>query len=245
MSRMVRCACRSHCLTFNPETQSYEGEGQLVPKSTAANHRQDDFQSQALDNFTQQVATQVLSYTPPPKFFDDHPPNPGPHQQPTAPFGFHDQSHLDDFYFALEAETACRCTWAPINQSLVFGSDPPPTLSYLRPSASEITPNREPYHLHPQKSVNRAYLENESRLCEILVALERRPSSDVRDRLLTRVFEGLGMMDHHKEAEWNRQRAGSIAHHHGYSTVDTGANTLLVSQHTPLIHELKIRSLFQ
>lgn len=229
MSRTVRCTCRSYCLTFNPETQSYEGEGELVSKSTAANHRRDDLLSPALDTFTQDVAAQVLSYSPPPEFNNRNLPNlRGSHDRSTTPPEFHNP--LDDLYFVLETETTYRCAWAPINHSLVFASDPLPMLSYRRPSASEIRmPNREPYALHPQKPINTVYLENESRLCEILAALERRPVSDVRDRLVAKVCGGLTMMDRHKEAEWNRQRAGLIAHYHGHSIVDTGAHTPLVA----------------
>ena len=243
MSRVVRCTCRSHCLTFNPETQSYEGDGVLVTKSTAANHRQDDLLPQNLDTFTEDVATQVLGYSPLPEPIDHHSLNPG---QNTAPLRFHDQPLPDDFYFAVEVEVASRSDWAPMNHSLVFASDPSPTLSYQRLSAPEVrTLNREPYGLHPQISGNKAYLENESRLHEILMALKRRPVSDVRDRLLARVYEGLATMDHHKESEWNRQRAKSIARHHGYSVVDTGAYNTLVSQNILLIYEPKTRSLFQ
>jgi hypothetical protein len=221
MSRLVRCTCRSYCLTFDPETQTYEGEGELVPHSTAANHRKDDLLSQTLDTFTENVATQVLSYSPPPELLNQHPPRPGFHDQNTPP-GSHNQPP-PDIYFALQAETVYRCTWTPVNHSLVFAVGPSPALRYQYPSTSEIcTPNREPYALHPRNVANEAYLENESRLCEILMALERRSVSDIRDRLLARVYEGLAMMERHKETEWNRQRAGSIARHHGYSVVDTG-----------------------
>ena len=216
MSRVVLCTCRSHCLTFNPETQVYEGEGTLIPKSTAANHRQDDLNSQALDSFTENIATQVLnySYSPPPELDDEDPP----------PLGFHGQlPPSDDLYFVLEAEAVHRCAWAPANRSLVFAAVPSPTLQYQYPSTSEMRiPNREPYALNPEDNTNAAYLQNESRLCEILVSLVRRPASEPRERLLVRVCEGLAAMEHHKETEWNRQRTGSIARRHGYSVVETG-----------------------
>lgn len=214
MTNLVRCTCRSHCLTFNPATQSYEGEGGLVSKSTAANHRQDDFQFRTLDTFTESVATQVLNYSPPAGF----------HNQDTPPPGSHDQLSLDSLYFVLEMEVASRCGWAPINHSLVFATASP-TLQYQHPSIPQLpTPNREPYALDPMNPMNSPYLENESRLCEILVTLERRPVSDVRDRLISRVHEGILAMEHHKEKEWNRQRAGLIARSHGYSVVDTGVS---------------------
>ena len=67
MERLVRCKCRTHCLTFNPQTQTYEGEGKLIPKSTTSNHRRDDFLPQTLDTLTQCVVAQVLRHTPPPE----------------------------------------------------------------------------------------------------------------------------------------------------------------------------------
>ena len=215
MANLVRCTCRSHCLAFNPETQSYEGEGGLVPKSTAANHRQDDLQFRILDTFTESVVTQVLNYPPPA----------GSHSQDIPSPGFHDQPSPDCLYFVLEAEVAHRCGWAPVNHSLMFATDPSPTLQYRYPSIPQLrTSNREPYALDPEDSKNFAYLENESRLCEIFVTLERRSASDVRDRLMARVHEGLLAMERHKEMEWNRQRIGSIARNHGYSVVDTGVS---------------------
>lgn len=233
MSRLVRCTCRSHCLTFNPDTQSYEGEGGLVPKSTAANHRQDDLQFQTLDAFTESVATQVLNYSPPTEFHNRYSPPPD------------DQSPQDGLYFVLEAETAYRCTWAPINRPLVFAVDPPPTLRYQYPSTPQLyTPNREPYALDPVNPANATYLENESRLCEIFAALGRQPASEVRDSLIARVHEGFLAMERHKETEWNRQRAGSIARNHGYSVVDTSASASSLSE-TPLSTSSEIRLLFQ
>ena len=222
MSRLVQCRCRSHCLTFNPETQSYEGEGALVPKSTAANHQQDDVRSRTLDAFTEDVATQVLRYSPPAVLHCQHALHPESDNRRLPP-GSHDQPRLNDLYFTLEAETAYRCTWAPINHSLAFAAPPPPTLQYRHPLTSELhTPNREPYALDPRNIANAAYLENESRLCAIFGVLGQRPVCDVRDHLLTRVYEGLAMMERHKEAEWNRQRAGSLARLHGHSVVETG-----------------------
>ena len=204
----------------------------MVPSSTAANHRRDDLSSQTLESFTQDIASQVLGFTPPLELRLDH--RPTNNQDP----GFHGQSPPDDLDFVLEAETSYHCTWAPLNHSLVFVSNPPPTLPYRPPTASEILiPNRAPYSLDPQKSINRAYLENESRLCEILMTLERRPISDTQERLLARVYEGLVMMSRHKEAEWSRQRAASIAHHHGYSVVNTGIHKLSIAWNITLIRE--------
>lgn len=57
----------------------------------------DDLTSQALDSFTENIATQVLnySYSPPPELDDEDPP----------PLGFHGQLPPSDvLYFVLEAE---------------------------------------------------------------------------------------------------------------------------------------------
>jgi len=236
MSRLVRCTCRSHCLIFNPQTQSYEGEGGLVPKSTASNHLQDDLRFQTLDAFTESVATRVLSYSPPTGFSNQYTPPPGSCNQPPP----------DDLYSVLEVETAYRCTWAPINHSLVFAADPSPTLPYRYPSILQLhTPNREPYALDPANPANAAYLENESRLCEILVTLGRGPVSEGRDRLTARVHEGFLAMELHKEKEWNRQRAGSIARDHGYSVVDTGPLVPCLPEIPLSLTDSEIRLLFQ
>lgn len=222
MERLVRCKCRTHCLTFNPQTQTYEGEGEVIPKSTASNHRQDDSLPQTLDTLAQRVVTQVLRRTPPPDPLSQGSPYPRFGDQNT---GFHNEPTQDDFLFALEMEIMHRCVWAPINLSLVFVVEPSPLLQYRSPSTSELrTPNREPYALDPETRANAAYLENESRLCEILQSLGRRPPSDARDRLFARVCEGLKNMEIHKETEWNHQMAGSIARRHGYSVVDTGTH---------------------
>ena len=232
MTNPVRCTCRSHCLTFNPETQSYEGEGGLVPKSTAANHRQDDLQFRTLDTFTESVATQVLNYSPSTEFRSQAP-------------GSHDQPSPDCLYFVLEAEIAYRCGWAPINHLLVFAMDPSSTLQYRYPSIPQLhAPNRGPYALDPKNPTNSTYLENESRLCEIFVTLERRPASDVKDRLVAMVHEGLLAMERHKEMEWNRRRVESIARNHGYSVVDTGASASSFPE-MPLSANPKTSLLFQ
>lgn len=234
MSRLVRCTCRSHCLAFSTESQSYEGEGALVSKSTAANHRRDDLRLQTLDTFTENVATCVLNSTLPAEPHDElhgqYPHHPGSNVQESRPLRFHVQAHSDDLYFMLEEETAHRCTWAPINHSLVFAVSPSPTLQYRRPQTSDaFTLNRELYPLDPEERSNTAYLENEGRLYEIVRVLQRQSASDTRNRLLARAYEALAMMERHKEMEWNRQRDGSIARRHGYRVVDTGAYIALAS----------------
>lgn len=207
MSRLVWCTCKSYCLEFNPETRSYEGEGQLIPKSTAANHQLDDRLSQTLDDFAANVATQVLRYSPPLDAIEEEAPPPA-----------------DDYGFVLEAEILQWCMWTSGNYSLVFAVDPSPSLEYQYPAANEIhVCNHGPYALLPRNITNTAYLENESRLCEILMELNlRRNPIKNWAWLLPKVHEGLTLMRRHKEMEWNRQRIWSIARFYGHSVVDTG-----------------------
>jgi hypothetical protein len=205
MSRLVRCTCKSHCLNFNPETQSYEGEGHVIPKSTAANHQLDDRLSQTLDNFTANVASRVLGYSPHPDVVEEavNPPT-------------------DGHAFILEAEILRRCTWTLANHSLVFAVGPSPNVEYQYPAADEThICNYGPYALLPGNTANAAYLENESRLCEILMELNRHTIVG-REFMLTKTYEGLATMRRHKEIEWDRQRTWSIARSHGYVVVDTG-----------------------
>ena len=209
MGRQVRCTCKSHCLRFNVETQSYEGEGQLIPKSTAANHQDDDRLSETLDNLTQNVAAHVLGHS-----------SPSDAAEEVA------HSSTDDHNFVLEAEILQRCAWTLGNHPLVFAADPSPSLAYQHPTSSEVhLCNHGPYALLPGNIANTVYLENESRLCEILVGLNRRHPVDRRESMLTKVHEGLIAMRRHKEMEWNRQRTWSIARSHGYSVIDTGEPT--------------------
>lgn len=140
MGRLVRCTCKSYCLDFNPETQSYQGEGHLIPKSTAANHQLDDRLSQTLDHITVTVAARVLS-------------------SPT-PDAAEEAAHLstDDHNLALEMEILRRCTWTLGNHSLVFGVDPSLSLEYQYPAIDEThVCNRGPYALLPGNIANAAY----------------------------------------------------------------------------------------
>lgn len=205
MSRLAWCTCKSHCLEFNLETQSYEGEGQLIPKSTASSHRVDDRLSQTLDNLTANVAARVLRYSPPPDASEEvvH-------------------SSADGHSFVLETEILRRCTWTLGDRSLVFAVDPFPSLEYQYPAADKThVCNHGPYALLPGDIANVAYLENESRLCEILMELNRRHPIERWELMLAKVHEGLTIMRRHKEMEWNRQRTWSIARSHGYGVVDT------------------------
>lgn len=206
MSRLVLCTCKSYCLEFNSETKSYEGEGHFIPKSTASNHQSDDQLFQTLDTFTANVAARVLRYSPPLYAAEEV----------TRP-------STDDHSFVLEEEIFRRCTWTLGNHPLVFATYPSPGLEYRYPTAEEAhICNHGPYALLPGDAANVAYLENESRLCEILIELNRQHSMGRWELMATRVHEGLAIMRRHKQMEWNRQRTWSIARANGYAVVDTG-----------------------
>ena len=204
MSRLVRCTCKSYCLEFNPETQSFEGEGHLIPKSTAANHRRDDQLPETLDDLAANVASRVLRCPAPPDESLEPPPKTHAHA------------------FALENEILRRCTRSFGNHPLVFAENPSPTVEYQYPAVDETyICNRGPHALLPGNIANTAFLENESRLCEILRELDKQHSIGGREFMLDKVQEGLVRMRRHKEMEWNRQRIVPLASTYGYGVVDT------------------------
>ncbi|KAF9789463.1 hypothetical protein BJ322DRAFT_1105314 [Thelephora terrestris] len=203
MKKLVRCVCKSHCRPFNPDTLSFEGDGALVHKSTAYNHRLDDQMAESLDTFAGNVAARVLGPPPPIDLSD-----------PELVEGVSDEETL------LEMELAYRCSWTPTEQALIFVSTPSPHCKYQFPSINELhLCNRGTYALKPGHRANEVYLENESRLCEILIRLRELPSTGTRE-LEPKVQEGLLRMRRHKEVEWNKQRTYSIARQNGYTVVD-------------------------
>ena len=207
MSRFVQCTCKTHCLEFDPGTQSYQGPGVMIPSSTAQRHRFDDLLAEQIDNTASTVASQILNYDPPTDLIEDI--SDGVAQYET---------------FHLETEIASRCSWTPSDRPLVFVTTPDSTLEYRYPSPSETHfPNHGTYALNPDDRANRIFLENESRLCEILSNLKRRPlSGDAEMVLEDRIHEGLLRMRRHKKVEWDRQRLWSIARLHGFTVVDSG-----------------------
>lgn len=207
MSRLVRCTCKAHCLEFDHGTQSYQGRGVLVPKSTAQRHRFDDLLAEQIDNTTKIVARHVLRHDPPADPVEGVPHVAVPYEA-----------------FHLETEIASRCSWTPSDRPLVFATTPDLNFKYQYPPPSEVhLPNHGTHALHPSDRANRQFLENESRLCEILINLERRPlSSRVGVTLADRVHEGLLRMRRHKETEWDRQKRWSIARSQGFAVVESG-----------------------
>lgn len=207
MGRFVRCTCKTYCLEFDPETQSYQGPGVMIPSSTAHRHRFDDLLAEQIDNTAGTVASQILNHDPPTDLIEDV--SGGVAQYET---------------FHLETEVASRSSWTPSDQPLVFVITPDSTLEYQYPPPSEThLPNHGTYALHPDDRANSIFLENESRLCELLINLRRRPlSGDAEMVFEDRIQEGLLRMRRHKKAEWDRQRLWSIARLYGFTVVDSG-----------------------
>ena len=207
MSRLVRCTCKTHCLEFDGETQSYRGGGVLISSSTAQRHRFDDLLNEQIDKTARTVASQILGHEPPAELVDGI---------------SHGVTQYNTFH--LETEVGSRCSWTPSDPPLVFAVIPEPNLEYQYPPPLEAhLPNRGAHALHPEDRANRHFLENESRLCEILIDLRQRPlSGDVEAVLADRIYEGLLRMRRHKEVEWNRQRTLTVARSRGIAVVDSG-----------------------
>jgi hypothetical protein len=183
----------------------YVGPGIIVHYKAARRHALEDQQAGAL----------IESPTPPPL------------DPPTFPDDTGD-SDVEDLFqeelFALEAEIAGRTTWSPTGRPLVFLKNPGPTQWFTFPIPSDIhLSNHGPHALDPACDANVAYIENEMRLCEILVQLRGlRHSGTPLPDLEEKVSEGLARMWRHKEVEWRRRRYRSVAILHGFPVVDTG-----------------------
>lgn len=216
MSNLVRCVCKSHCRPFNSVTHSFEGDGALVSKSTAHNHRLDDQMAQGFNSFVGNVAARVLKSSPPAELLEPDP-----------------IGDISDETVVLETELTYRCTWTPTGQPLVFVSVPAPDCKYQYPPPDQLhLCNRGTYALEAGNRANDAYLENESRLCEILLRLQKLPSTgETWARLESKVHEGLLRMRRHKEMEWNREWRCSIARNHGFTVVDTSTPPSSISHH--------------
>lgn len=209
--RLVLCTCKSHCTTFDSTTQTFVGPGCSIPKSTALAHQKDDLRVEHLESFSENVASRILEHDSPPATLDTRLPTSSQHE-----------------LFALETEVIDRMAWTPTDQALAFAVDPSPESEYQYPSFSEIhLANHGPHALDPSKRSNALYLENESRLCEILSRLKVLAStSDEAAGVEDKVYEGLRRMRRHKETEWNRLRRHSIVRRHGYPVVDCSKSSM-------------------
>ena len=222
MAKWTTCRCRTHCTSFNSQTGRYEGPGVFLPTSTARRHAQEDARIKTRDNLAENTASRVFDDLPIPTGRASH-----PHTYPAASTIASSGYHNDLFYvelFTLESEIGDRISWAPADKRLVFSEKPGLLQEFVRPNYSELhLSNYGPHALDPSNRTNTAYIENERRLCELLVhTRELDPMDDSRERLEDKAMEGLRAMQKHKEQEWNRQRLSSIATHHGYAVVDSG-----------------------
>lgn len=207
--KQTLCRCRSHCTRHDPSTGTHVGSGILIPRETARRHALEDKRAEVLRNFVG---------TPPPTL--EHPTlldNAGALDADA-------ESLAQEELFTLEMEIAGRTKWSPANRPLVFLRDPGPSQGFTLPNPSDIhLSNHGPHALDPTYHANTSYIENEMRLCEILVQLRGlRHSGTPLENLEEKVSEGLARMWRHKEIEWGRRRYRSVAIHHGFPVVDTG-----------------------
>lgn len=202
------CECRSHCTKYDPATDTYVGPGHQIPFKTAQRHALDDKRAEALGNLSGRAVPSTSDHSLSPSDTED----------------IESLSHQE--LFALEAEIAGRVAWTHMDCPLIFFKSPGHSQDFVLPKPSEIhLSNCGPHALDPTHHANTAYIENEMRLCEILVYLhEQRFSGVPLGYLEEKVQEGLAQMWKHKEAEWRRHRYRSVAIHHGFSVVDMSAS---------------------
>ena len=212
------CACKSHCATYNHETGSHNS-GKFVHKSTAYRHRQDDrLSTTTLDSFAGRVASSILNEGPGPKLFQA--------SDEAGIFPLPQTATLPEEVVTLEREIKDRISWAATGRPLVFAVDPVPDLGFENPLYSpHYIPNDGRHVLHPSHPNNIAFIENESRLYEILGTLKRdilAVDQEVLDDLNDRATVGLHRMMNHKRCEWERQQLKTRAIAKGYAVVNTG-----------------------
>ena len=214
------CKCRTHCSRYNAETKTFTG-GQLVNRSTAFQHRKDDTRSRGLGNFATRVASTIL---------DDGSSLGLSHQRgdlsTLSPLATETLPHE---LLTIEREVNGRVTWAPTIWALVFAADPVPDQDFEDPlSAPNYTPNSGPHALRLSHQRNLAFIENESRLFEIIHHLSSLTGHSEQCEVLTDMaFAGLQKMIQHKRHEWNRQRKTMTVIENGYTIVHTGDCTTI------------------
>lgn len=216
MSRVVLCRCKSHCTRYDASTATYVGPGVDVPSNTARRHAQEDQRAEALENFIGRLRPHDRDQ---------------PDVFPSPEHTWNTHTPSEEEFHTLQKEITERSTWSPTDRPLVFATIPGPMQEFVYPDASEIRiANHGPHALDPTNHANTAYIENETRLCELLDHLrELVRFGDSRVQLEEEVYGGLSQMWAHKEAEWNRRRYRSVAAHHGFPVVCTGESIALNS----------------
>jgi len=207
----VLCRCKIHCTQYDVATNSYTG-GEIVTRSTAAQHRADEDRSITHGVFSANIATSILEGGP------LKPPQDPLHGSPLEKDSFNQE------FLTLEHELGDRCIWAPSNRWLVFSLDPVPNEAFQPPSFQDDRLSTSAIHaLNQSHPSNLAFIENENRLFDILTRLRAITGpEDLRERLMDTVEFGLQRMWSHKESEWNRQRCRAVAVERGCCIIDNG-----------------------
>jgi hypothetical protein len=212
----VFCTCKSHCTTYNQGTGTYYG-GDFVTKIVAHRHRLDDNRSATLHDSTDHASSSILNDTPGPELL---------RPCTDAPILSSQIAALPAEVTTLEGEIRDRISWTATARPLVFAVDPVPDVEFKSPLASpRYIPNHGPQALNPSNHNNVAFIENESRLYEIVGSLRMgvfAVDQELLDDLLEKVSTGQYRMMEHKRCEWERQRSRSRAIEKGYIVVNTG-----------------------
>ena len=129
--RQVRCRCRAHCTIFNPITRRYEGDGELVSRSTRDNHSRDDRMAERM-----QAAERA--------------------EADLGGQSFAGMDWIDAIYGEIEILRSFNTT--NMNRHLIFHNRPIDSGPFIWPSDEEITVPNYGVHSLTQDSVNREML---------------------------------------------------------------------------------------
>lgn len=190
--------------------------GELVNRSTAFQHRKDDTRSRDLGDFATRVASTILDEGS--RLGLSH------HQHNVSTLSSLTAEELPHELLTIEREVNGRVTWAPTIWALVFVADPVPDQDFEDPLSSPgYIPNSGPHALRSSHQRNLAFIENESRLFEIIYHLcSLTGHSEKREALTDMAVTGLQKMIRHKQREWDRQRKAMSEIKNGYTVVHTG-----------------------
>lgn len=193
--KTVLCKCR-RCGTFNPLTNLYEG-GKMISRSSRDNHVRDDKLQNAMRAST---------------FPDGHQNNGSASQQNTPPDHTQSDSARRETWINLIEREVQWYSELPVTSPtvpLVFLHDPALNGEYSWPSDEELF--RANYGLHALKvkpRANAAFLETESRFCELITTLRAGPQTDLAvSALIDRLYDELGRLCYEKELQWAQQRS--------------------------------------
>lgn len=203
-SKTCLCTCRSHCTTYNASTNSYEGNGNMLPRGTRDNHLRDD----------KRLATQERTTSPSwrsripsfrrrslrPSSVEVEPP-------PLSPPSVEDANL--NFIRLLKDELLwyCELPLSSPHRPLQFIHDPASNDQYATPPGEELLhPNAGLYALRLDCPCNTALLATESRLCEMVSLLTAMDRTEEGEALIERIQEELDLMSREKGVHWDEQR---------------------------------------